>query len=193
MAKKGKFYRKYLNGAFDPSKIAPIQNDGWIKPTGGCWASPVEAEYSWEWWASSEMPHWLEQDVVDFKLKESAKVYELHSIADFLAMPMADEEALIPDFEALEALGYDALELFLSDEPRWDVSLEKRETLYVALYGWDCDSIIIFNGDAIDMESVTVGETPAEIKERMARSKSHMEEIGLSYYDDEEEDCAEVI
>lgn len=183
-----KTYRKYMTGVFDPSKISKIQNEGWIKPEGGCWASPVDADYSWEWWASSEMPHWLEQDIVDFKLKESAKIYELHSIADFLAMPMEDEKNLIPDFEALEAMGYDGLELFLSDEPNWDVCLDKRDTLYVALYGWDCDSIIIFNGDAIDMESITVGTMPAEIKDRIARSKAYMEELSLY---EEEEDCAE--
>ena len=41
-------------------------------------------------------------DFLDFKLKETAKVYELHCVEDFLALPMEDEAKLIPDFEALE-------------------------------------------------------------------------------------------
>ena len=43
------------------------------------------------------------------------------------------------DFESLSK-SYDAIELHLSDS---------EDNLYMMLYGWDCDSILIMNPDVI--------------------------------------------
>ncbi len=51
------------------------------------------------------------------------------------------------DFEELSK-SYDGIELHLSEEETEDIF----NGLYWKLYGWDCDSILIFNKDIIVLE-----------------------------------------
>lgn len=41
---------------------------------------------------------------------------------------------------------YDGIELHISEET---TDLDKYDELYFALYGWDCDSILIMNPDVV--------------------------------------------
>ena len=45
-----------------------------------------------------------------------------------------------PDFEKMLADGWDAIEFRLSEDSE----------LYWALYGWDCDSILVMNPDVVE-------------------------------------------
>jgi hypothetical protein len=52
---------------------------------------------------------------------------------------------VILDFEKLLADGIDAIQVNISD----DTATNLNDSLYHALYGWDCDSILVMNKEVI--------------------------------------------
>ena len=136
----------YGHKSFDGNRFMPIRNcRNFLKPHGGLWASPVDAEFGWKAWCERE--EFRECDAENsftFTLKPEAKVLRIKHIDDLIGLPRA-EDALsfrdwcLLDFEKLLELGYDAIELVLSADPR----------LYWRLYGWDCDSILVMNPEVI--------------------------------------------
>ena len=66
------------------------------------------------------------------------------SVAGAKALPKQETELsavewVFIDFEKLAEQGWDAVEVKISNDMR----------LYWALYGWDCDSILIMNPDVV--------------------------------------------
>jgi hypothetical protein len=140
-------YVHYGTLAFDRSKYRPVKNHRypWAKPDGGFWASPIGAKKGWKDWCEQEQfVDCKEENSFKFRIKESANVLHIRDRADLLKVPQfpPDWEGdmnVKPDFEKLMEDGVDAIELHLSEDGR----------LYWALYGWDCDSILIMNSDII--------------------------------------------
>lgn len=147
-----------LTPAIDPSLFRPVRNWGGsvcgTKPTGGLWLS---VDGGWERWCEREMPHWLTDDRHEVVLSKDARIYEIRSLAELDALPLWDGDADddeeedplswgagMPirriDFERM-AETYDGVCLHLSDG---------EEGLYYALYGWDCDSVLLFTTDVIE-------------------------------------------
>lgn len=129
-------YIHYGNTHFDPDLVAKVHNRPlWTKPLGGLWASRVDAKFGWkDWNAVNQLKECVEENSFTFLLTEDVKVLEIRSVEDL-------DGLLTPsgmDFEQLLSEGIDAVELFL----------ESRD-LYYALYGWDCDSILIMNKEVI--------------------------------------------
>lgn len=135
---------------FDCIKNRPLSS----KPFGGFWASAVDAKFGWkEWCACSGFDDLSKQPRFCFFLSDSANVLGIKSAEDLQMLPRCSESNLFVarsgiskqfssaylDFEMLQHQGYDAIEVFLSDDAR----------LYHMLYGWDCDSILILNPDVI--------------------------------------------
>lgn len=126
----------------------PIQNSKYRnKPRGGLWASRKDAEYGWKDWCIAEE---FRLDTFDrsfkFQLKDGARVLILSekeqldvlpNLNDFHSKndPYAD---CCLDFEKLSR-DWDAIELTNCWKFQW------------ALYGWDCDSIIIMNPDIVEI------------------------------------------
>ena len=141
-----KKYIHYGHEPFDRSLISPIRNrDYFTKPWGGFWASPVDAPFGWKQWCEREnfAQHRFGCSFT-FTLSPEAKVLTISSTLDLRGLPRGDTFGLdlgmvCLDFEELVKQGYDAVELELSRD--WE--------LYWALYGWDCDSIVILNRDVI--------------------------------------------
>lgn len=149
----GKKYIHYGSPKFVTGLFRAITNcDGFNKPRGGLWASPVDAERSWREWVEGNnfYPETLATSF-EFELSAGARVLEL-TPENVWDLP-EDEKAFMKrdrrdrnvfsmvygiDFEAL-AREYDVLECSLSRYP----------SLYWSLYGWDCDSILIMNPDVI--------------------------------------------
>lgn len=159
MSRDGIVYVHYGCSKFEQEKFNPIKNIPLFnKPSGGFWASSIDAKRGWKQWnQSSHHSYTREDNKVEFRLKEDARVLELHSVKDARAMktlfaaPLPEELKRLNnengiertilcsiDFEAI-AKEYDAIEYFLSDDPG----------LYDELYGWDCDSIVILNPDIV--------------------------------------------
>lgn len=139
-------YIHYGNTNFDISKFDAPKNRPYLqKPYGGLWASPIDAKRGWKDWCEDERFRVCNREnSFSFTLRDGAKVYHVRNYEDVLKMPEVkgdiELQEHIPDFEKI-AKEYDAIELHLSDESDHEV----EEGLYFALYGWDCDSILILN------------------------------------------------
>ena len=146
-------HKEFNPELFNPVKTSLLRN----KPSGGLWASPKDAEHGWKQWNEvEEFAECNEENSFSFVLSESANVCHLYSVADLEQLPKQKMPegyidfgtgAVYPDFEAALAMGYDAIELHLSEEDRTNLGF--MEGLYDSLYGWDCDSIVILNPDIV--------------------------------------------
>lgn len=140
--------------------IQPIVNRPlYAKPFGGFWASATNAEYGWKDWCEDENFHVESlKESFTFTLSDDAKIIHLYSSAQLDELPqlqpmpglenMRNMWALL-DFEALEK-EYDGIELHLSEEQFNVGAIDYFDTgLYYKLYGWDCDSILIFHDHVV--------------------------------------------
>lgn len=143
-----KEYIHYGHKKFDKNKFEPIKNDYWVKPYGGFWASKVNAEYGWkDWNEDNQFRECKEENSFKFTLTENAKVITINSLEDLVKLPkqrglMGSSllgNYIYLDFEQILRDGYDALE----------VNISKDNRLYWALYGWDCDSLLVLNKEII--------------------------------------------
>lgn len=132
---------------FDTNKVLPIKNISFIKPSGGFWLS---VDGMWEKWCDSWMPEWIGNKSFDVELQDDANILVIDSAKDVADLPRIKDtsdflapfvENLDIDFEALSG-DYDGM-CVLVNHP------VDRTALHRALYGWDCDSILVFNAEAI--------------------------------------------
>lgn len=142
-----KVYIHYGNKKFDLNRFHfPVNQSFRNKPSGGFWASPIDAEYGWKQWNEDE--HFVEcseENSFKFKLRDDAKVFYISSKEDIDRLPLqitSTDGDIIPDFERLMRLGYDAVEFSVSDNQAF---VDYRDSVYYLLYGWDCDSILVLN------------------------------------------------
>ena len=141
---------------YDKRLILPISNISLLsKPKGGLWASNINSEYSWKNWLAENSIN-LRPDYkskwFSFKLAEESRLLIIDDSKKLLDLPhrKCDEQYFdkfdtwhLLDFEEI-AVQYDAMEVLISSDYQ----------LYYDLYGWDCDSILVFNGDIIiELES----------------------------------------
>lgn len=147
-------YVHYGHEEFDMMEFRSVTNGRYlrIKPNGGLWASPVNAEQSWKEWCECEDFRDCCEDIsFRFTMRNPDKIFYIDSedsFNDFIGRYGKTEEApygvrgeaaVFIDFEKMLRDGWDALEISLTDYCR----------LYHLLYGWDCDSIVVLNRDAV--------------------------------------------
>lgn len=144
-------YRHYGNSGFDEQKFVPVKNRPFDrKPLGCFWACPKDSENSWEEYCLSN-GYQLEklEEHFDFQLEETARVLEIKTGYDLRNLPnkyfisnsevplICDLKYLL-DFEKI-ATDYDALY----------VEINGSNSLYWDIYGWDVDTLCIFNPNVI--------------------------------------------
>lgn len=141
-----KEYIHYGHKSFDRNRFTPIRNRRMLtKPDGGFWASPIDAEYGWKRWCDENEFRWCNLDnSFTFTLTPDAHILRIRSNDDLDSLPQLEDELALHlwcmlDFEKLMEQGYDAVELEMSADLR----------LYMSLYGWDCDSILIMNPEVV--------------------------------------------
>ena len=167
---KKKVYIHRGSDEFKPELMNPIKNE-WHKPKGhtGLWASPIDAERGWLEWCEAEQ---FQTGPLDkffrFTIRDQERVFYAHDKEStqelirkyYIPRPsyvhdehdaesicaMLDTRDFTPptidlDFEAMERDGWVGLEINLSEYPQ----------LYWLLYGWDCDSIVVFSPDQIEL------------------------------------------
>lgn len=142
-----KIYIHYGNNQYYPEMFRPIQNrEMFVKPHGGLWASDVKDEYGWKDWNEvNEFMECNEDNSFKFTLKDNAKILEINNVSDLNDLPKLN--SILPDsfmwvfldFEKILEDGYDAIKYNLSKDGR----------LYHALYGWDCDSLLVLNPECV--------------------------------------------
>ena len=157
---KNNIYIHYGSKEFDKNRFLKIRNrDGWVKPFGGLWASNVKAEFGWKDWLICES-YWNDKVENEFNqyYKNGYFLFKLYTdkILTIKSDKQLDEIMLkyksntrytnefsifkILDFEKL-ANDYDAIEIIISNDYKLNMSLA----------GWDCDSILVFNPDIIEV------------------------------------------
>ena len=142
-----KRYIHYGSSNFDKKRIniitsRPLPN----KPSFGLWASPIDSTYrSWEEWCRDE-EYELDklEEYFTFTLTNDAKILEIREPSDIKRYEIEREFEPIKtiDYDSIIADGYDGVELYMNNE------------LYWYLYGWDCDSIVIFNPNVVIQNNI---------------------------------------
>lgn len=140
----------YGSKKYDTEHFTPIQNCYQRnKPIGGLWASDVNAPYGWKTWCNDN-EFYPERNTEDncfrFLLSDNAKILTLTCESDVENLPKLSEKRFsnnYPDFEKIIEQGFDVIDYRLSEDIGYFGSL------YYALYGWDCDSILVLNPDVI--------------------------------------------
>lgn len=142
-------YIHFGTNSFDPNLFKPIKDIFWIKPQGGLWASELHCKNGWKDWCIENNYRTCElttENAFTFKLKKYSRVLSINSVEDLRPLPKYNFEAplvtkISPIFLKFEELAklYDVIEFSLSKDPN----------LYWALYGWDCDCILVMNKDVV--------------------------------------------
>lgn len=129
---------------FDKYRFVPIKNDrDWVKPRGGLWSSPENSPYGWESWINDNNFTYNLNSWFKFTLKAGAKVLEITNAKQLEDLPKGETTLhhswVVLDFEAI-AKEYDAMLVMISSDNQ----------LYWELYGWDCDTLLVFNPDIVE-------------------------------------------
>lgn len=145
-------YIHYGHLHFDRALFEPVRNkDKGNKPDGGLWASDEDTENGWkDWNATNEYRECDEDNAFRFVLKPEARVFVIDSVAALDNIPRCREVSLfamlilggmggVYDWEEM-ARKYDAVDFRLSAD----------SGLYDAMYGWDCDSLLVLNPEIVE-------------------------------------------
>ena len=150
------------------------QND-WVKPIGGIWGSTYirDEVYSsaWEKWCISENFGYSWKEAVIFTLKKDAKVYVIDSVQDLNNLAKVynihgNGRITHLDFEAMVAAGIDAIHLTEKGEE------ETRFSWPYSLYGWDVESWLILNINAIDKQMPAVRTQMAQLIDQISNAQT---------------------
>lgn len=140
----------YGHKHFDRSMFEPVRNDEIVflnKPRGGFWASPVYGAHTWKQWCEAEEYKECSDDCCfRFRLLASARVLRIENMKDYEKLPKRSfnnplffkPSFLSLDYEEL-AKHYDAI-LYIRN---------KELDCPGPMYSWDCDSLLVFNPDAV--------------------------------------------
>ena len=148
-----KSYIHYGANAYDCTKFEKITNKGTNKPNGGLWSSPVQSPViSWHDWCeyNDYRTHALNESF-EFDIDPKAKIltiesdddlnkldiYDLYVVLTKNGLPSPCREYWDLDFEQM-ALDWDGIKVSIT-----------TSKIYFALYGWDCDTLLIFNPEII--------------------------------------------
>lgn len=137
-------YIHYGSAKFDKSKFKSIENIQFFnKPSGGLWGCEVGTKFRWKEFCELENIDWVNlSDSFEFELTPEARMLRLHNLDDYVEFR---SKYAINDIGIKLALGYD----FERIAKEYDVIDFKVGELYMALYGWDVDSIVVLNPDVI--------------------------------------------
>ena len=138
-------YIHYGHKEFSLDRFNPIVNcEHFPKPTGGLWASNVDATFTWRDWCERENFRECDpENSFTFTLRDHARVLRIADVKQLGDLPKQETWHTIWDTLDFEKLmeTYDAIELDLSADFE----------LYWRLYGWDCDSILIMNPYVVEV------------------------------------------
>lgn len=141
-------YIHYGHKEFDINKFVVPKSRQWNnKPWGGLWASKIDARFGWKDWCEKEGFRECSIDnSFSFKISDNANILYINCVKDVKKLPDQETDLSLTciktvDFEQLISNGIDAIEFNISND--WD--------LYMALYGWDCDSTLILNPNIIEI------------------------------------------
>lgn len=128
------------------------------KPRGGLWASPMGSILSWKDWCLSENFRVSElKTFCMFKLKPGSRIYVINTFNDLLEIPFYYDMDILEghakrfiDFERMKKEGYQGIFLTANGERSTMyspplVSDGRDKIVDVDLFGWDVESLLIFD------------------------------------------------
>lgn len=144
------FSPRYDGFSYSERMFYPIRNRDvfMTKPSGGFWLS---VDGGWERWCECEEPDWASHGRYEVEVADDAKVYVISSIDDIDALPQREGPSEVPDlfgfllpesridFERVAEI-YDGIFVNISEGGR---------DVWNAMYGWDCDSVLLFSPDVL--------------------------------------------
>lgn len=156
-------YRHYGHSKFDKSLFCPISNREFSnKPEGGLWSCPtIDYDIDWKEWSEREEFRLDKlKEHFDFKIKDSAKILEIKDIKDLDKLPRIRNERIKSllefdrmnsdiDFEEL-AKDYDGIMVWMYRSEDIDKETRMFDGMYYRMYGWDVDTLVVFNPDIIE-------------------------------------------
>lgn len=142
-------YIHYGHKQFSKELFQPIKNrEMFAKPTSGFWASKVNALYGWkDWCKDNDFGECNEDNCFIFSILEKANILTINSVDDLKELPKAKQP--FPTIGTLWDSYLDFEQLLLQGIDGIEINISSDRDLYMAVYGWDCDSILIMNPDII--------------------------------------------
>lgn len=158
-------YRHYGHSKFDKDLFIPIHNREFSnKPSGGLWSCPTkDVDIDWKTWSEgNDFALGKLKEHFDFKLKDSAKILEIKDIKDLDKLPRISDRSQLKqyiklidsmnsdiDFEEL-AKEYDGIMVWMYRSKDIDKETRMFDGMYYRMYGWDVDTLVVFNPDIIE-------------------------------------------
>lgn len=137
----------YGSRKYDPKRFRHIRND-WIKPRGGLWASPVDSNWGWKDWCTSEdFRTGSFNKSFQFKLSDDARIFVVDSPEDMERIPIWIKPSHHLWYFNFEKLKMDWDAVWLTEAGHWST----RYTYPKTLNGWDCESIFVMNKKVITL------------------------------------------
>lgn len=140
-------HKEFIDELFEPIRERAL----FVKPYGGLWASRTDSTDGWKKWCEEQnfyLSKYSDDSYFKFYLKQGTKLLVINHHEQLNDLPHIEikkrygfefDELHFLDFEKI-AEEYDAMEVLLSSDYQ----------LYWDLYGWDCDSLLVFNKDCIE-------------------------------------------
>ena len=154
-------YRHYGHNHFDQNLFIPIHNREFSnKPIGGLWSCPtVDVDRSWYDWSIGEEFH-LEnlKEHFDFTIKDSARILEIKNMKDLDKLPRVSHNSSIYEYDTMNSdidfeeltKDYDGIKVWMYRAEDLDRSKRLFDGIYYRLYGWDVDTLLVFNPNIIE-------------------------------------------
>ena len=170
----------------DLNRIEAVENIHSVKPLGGLWLSPLNEDYTgtvWSSWIANQGPDIYRAQAGDsvfqtVSLKEDARILVIDSWEDFqlvlsayllldnlFAELVSGEWAMNSQFLDFEKMSADWDGVYLTQKGQRETHRgpDRSIPLFATpnLYGWDLESILVFNPDAIETISEAITLSPA--------------------------------
>lgn len=154
-------FRHYGSSKFDRDLFIPVTNMLLHnKPLGGLWACPTkDVDATWyEWSITQDFKTEKLDKHFDFTIKDNAKILVINDVEQLTDLPRTkipeDLECVISSFSSNEdidfetlAKEYDGMLVYIY---RSKEAPELFSGIFYKLYGWDVDSLLVFNPDIIE-------------------------------------------
>lgn len=137
-------YIHYGSNKFDIRKFKEVENDMFLKPKGGLWASPVNSYIRW-------FEFCLEQNFNINKLKKSF-IFELDKSSKILTIDSKDKlKEIFDKYGFVNKIGFNQLDFtkIAKDYDALEVLVSKDSDVYEELRAWDCDTVLVMNPKVI--------------------------------------------
>jgi len=137
-----------LNGG---KLLEPIVEKNGFRPLGKpngkhiLWCSPLNSVYGWIDWCKEEMPSWAEGKLIwKIVLNGSQKLYKINNYEDLADLagkfPFAQDDTVVREFIFWQDVAREYDGIWLTPEG----AEFTRFSLPLTLYGWDCETVVLF-------------------------------------------------